>query len=223
MELKEVKAFFEANKDNAEVKSYLSELGKPSKEALVDFAGKPEGLEALQSVFDRERTKAISGFKEKGMQSLLDEERKKVAEETEKKLKKEYKIDEDPAMKRIRELEEKLATEQNEKKREKIMAQIREKLPEEMRDILAARLVDADEDRTRIVTEDFIKALDAYGKKVVEGKVKGGQYTPGKGQGGDGGGIKHYTPEEIAQISKDPAQYAQHRDAIQKQLTGGRT
>jgi len=218
--LEAVKGFIEANKDKAEVGELLGKYVKPTRDAFLEYAKAQENLEGLVPELDRRISKAVEEFKKKGMLSELDKARREAAEETEKRLKKDYKIEEDPAIKRIRELEELVKSTEAEKKREKLTAKVREKVPEELRELLAERLLGEDEERTALIVDDFQKALDKYGQRVIDAKVKTGQFIPSKGGSNDGGG-QQFTPEQMKAISKDPVLYAQHRDAIQKQLKGG--
>lgn len=220
MDWQQVKAFLDSSKDSAEVKAYLAENAKPTKEQLVEMAGKPEGLEALQSVLDRERTKAIDGFKTKGMVAEIEKATAKAVADAEKELKAKHKIHDDPALVEVEKLRKELEQERGEKAKEKLRAKIREAFPEELRDF-ADHFIGPDEERTGIVVENFKKSLDAYGQKIVEGKVKGGQYNPGGKGNNNGAPGKIYTREEIANIAKNPQQWDQHREAILQQTTGG--
>ena len=218
MELKDIKAFLKANGDNDDVKAYLGELSKPSKEHLVEFAGKPEGLEALQSVFDRERTRAIDGFKQKGMLTEIEKATAKAIADAERAIKEKHKINDDPAIVEVEKLRKELESERNEKKREKLRAKVREKLPEELRDILSDRLLGDDEERTDMILKDFAEKLEAHTNKIVDVKLKGGKYTPNKGSDSTPPG-KKWSREEIAKLS--PEEYEKHRGEIMQTMTAG--
>jgi septum formation inhibitor MinC len=218
--LEAVKGFIEANKDKAEVGELLGKYVKPNRDAFLEYAKAQENLEGLVPELDRRISKAVEEFKKKGMLSELDKARREAEEAVEKRLKKEHGIEDDPAIKRARELEERVKQMEAEMKRKELTAKVRDKVPEELRDLLAERLIGEDAARTDLIVDDFVKALDKYGQRVIDAKVKTGQFIPGKGGSNDGGG-QQFTPEQMKAISKDPALYAQHRDAIQKQLKGG--
>lgn len=67
MELKDVQAFFEQNKDNSEVKDYLSTLSKPSLRQFEEYSKTEEGKfivdKLVQSGLDQRVTSAIDTYK----------------------------------------------------------------------------------------------------------------------------------------------------------------
>jgi len=99
MTLEEIKAFFEQNKDNEEVKNYLAGLSKPTPEGVKDFLGTEEGKKLLQPMLDSYFSKGLETWKEKTLPGLIEEEvKKKFPDETEEQ-------------KRIRKMEEELTKE----------------------------------------------------------------------------------------------------------------
>lgn len=220
MELKDIRAFFDANKEKDDVKAYLSELGKPSKEALIEFAKKQDNLEGLVPELDRRVSKAVEEFKTKGMQKEIEKAVEKAKQETERELKAKHKIIDDPALLEVEKLRKELESERSEKQKEKLRAKIREKLPEELRDF-SDHFIGQDEERTEMVLSNFAKQLDAYGNKLVDAKIKGGKYTPGGNNNSDKTppSGKVWTREEISRMT--PEEYKTHSKEIMDSMSKG--
>jgi len=77
MTLEEIKAFFEQNKDNADVQSYLGELRQPTAEDVEGFLDTEEGRKLLQPRLDSNFTKGLTTWKENNLEKLVDAEVKK--------------------------------------------------------------------------------------------------------------------------------------------------
>jgi len=105
MDLNEVKQFFEAQKDNAEVKSYLQ--GLVTLEGVTSFLETNEdGKKLLQSKVDSNFTKGLETWKTNNLEKIIsDEVAKRNPTET-------------PEQKRYRELEERVEKAEKERARE---------------------------------------------------------------------------------------------------------
>ena len=119
MDLNEIKGWFEANKEDASVKSYIEGFNPLA--ALTDPKAAHDLVEshkALKGYRDSFVTKSLDTYREKTLPGLIDEEIKKRHP------------DETPEQKRIRELEQKLAErerrEQEQARREKLRAKAKE-------------------------------------------------------------------------------------------------
>ncbi|MFJ6415016.1 DUF4355 domain-containing protein [Terribacillus saccharophilus] len=77
MTLEEIKAYFEQNKDNADVQSYLGELRQPTAADVEGFLDTEEGRKLLQPRLDSNFTKGLTTWKENNLEKLVDAEVKK--------------------------------------------------------------------------------------------------------------------------------------------------
>lgn len=148
MNLEEIKAFFNENKDNEEVKAFLTELKTPSLDDIKRFAIENDDIKTwLQSEKDRHFTKGLETWKEKTLPSVLEEEiKKRYPEETEEQ-------------RQIRELKQKIEQMEREKMRESLRAKakdfaVEKKLPAHLVDFFIAD----DEEKTQGNLEYFEKA-----------------------------------------------------------------
>jgi len=74
MTLEEIKAWLLANKDNADVKTYLGELSTPTVEGVEGFLDTDAGKKVLQPRLDQNFTKGLNTWKEKNLTALVDAE-----------------------------------------------------------------------------------------------------------------------------------------------------
>jgi hypothetical protein len=77
MTLEEIKAFFDQNKDNADVQSYLGELRQPTAQDVEGFLDTEAGRKLLQPRLDSHFTKGLNTWKENNLENLVDAEVKK--------------------------------------------------------------------------------------------------------------------------------------------------
>lgn len=98
-ELDYFKAFVEKNKDDNDVKSYVSELNPITQDRVSAFLESDEGKKFMQPLYDRRTTKAIETWKENHIPGLSAEIENKIRQELNPK--------ETTEQKRIRELEQK--------------------------------------------------------------------------------------------------------------------
>lgn len=96
MTLEEIKAFFDQNKDNADVQSYLGELSAVSADKVKGFLETDDGKRLLQSKLDSHFTKGLETWKQNNLDALVDAKVKELYPE------------ETPEQQRIRKLEQQL-------------------------------------------------------------------------------------------------------------------
>lgn len=175
MELNEVKAFFEANKENDEVRALAGELASGQRDTIIKSYMETEDFKkAVQSRSDSIVANKIRDLQDKWEKEDLpkrldDEIRKKYPPKTETE-------------KRLEELEAKLKASE----RDTTLARMKEialgKIAEADQDIdavVASRFVLGDnEDVVKANVEDFLKVVKGYGIKQVEKILKERGYVP---------------------------------------------
>lgn len=161
MNLEKVKQFLEDNKDNEEVKMFLEELRRPTREDVEGFLETDEGRKLLQPRLDQYFTKGLNTWKEKNLEKLVEERVKELyPEETEEQ-------------KRIRALEKKIEeAERRERQKEllnkAILAATEKGLPTDM----VQFFVGEDEDTTLSNLNMFEEKYKAAVQKAVDEKFK---------------------------------------------------
>jgi len=161
MNLEKVKQFLEDNKDNEEVKLFLEELRRPTREDVEGFLETDEGRKLLQPRLDQYFTKGLNTWKEKNLEKLVEERVKELyPEETEEQ-------------KRIRALEKKIEeAERRERQKEllnkAILAATEKGLPTDM----VQFFVGEDEDTTLSNLNMFEEKYKAAVQKAVDEKFK---------------------------------------------------
>lgn len=78
MNIQEIRAFLETNKDQEDVQSFLGELSAVSADKVKGFLQTEEGKKALQPEFDRYHAKGLDSWKKNNLQKLVDDEVKKL-------------------------------------------------------------------------------------------------------------------------------------------------
>lgn len=111
MTLEEIKAWLLANKDNADVKTYLGELSTPTVEGVEGFLDTEAGKKVLQPRLDSNFTKGLNTWKEKNLEALVAAE---VAKRNPSKT---------PAEIALEELQKKFDDSEKARSREKLMNQ----------------------------------------------------------------------------------------------------
>jgi len=186
MELKDIKAYFETNKDTEEIKTYLAELSKVTNEGVEQFISSEDGKKWLGKHNDSFFTKGLESWKKNNLEKLIsDEVSKRNPQET-------------PEQKKIRELEERLNQKESEEKRQTLLNKSlliadQKKLPKE---ILEHFLGDSEESTIKnleLLEGVFTKHVEA----LVEDKLKSGYKPPAGGGKGD----KALTTQDLANMS----------------------
>ncbi|MEX3710862.1 DUF4355 domain-containing protein [Cytobacillus horneckiae] len=168
MELKDIQAFFETNKDDQTVKEYLQGLKSPTLEGVQAFVNSNDDAKKwLSSEKDKHFDKGLNTWMEKTFPQKLEEE-----------IKKRY-PDETPEQKRIRELEMKWEEEARKSKiaEVKLKAQSvanEKKLPLSIVDLV----VSDDEAKTLDYLTKFKEAMQSYVQTEVESRLNDGDYIP---------------------------------------------
>jgi len=172
MELKDVKEYIEQNKDNDELKKYLSEAISVDKESVAkDYLSSRDGIRLIQSEADKMSAKAIDTFKK-------NYEEKEVPKIVAEKYNKEHPPETD-SDKKIRELQLRIEASENEKKRETLkvkMAQVlnAKKIPLEFSDFISINSDDEVESRVDRFDSLFKSAVASE----VEGRFKSAGHKP---------------------------------------------
>lgn len=165
----EVKAYFETNKDNEEVKGYIK--GFTNLDGVKSFLESDEaGKGYLQSYSDSKVTKGIETFKANNLEKLVEEEMKKLNPQL------------DPKDLKIQELQNKFEALEKEKVRESLMNKglkmaTEKKLPVD----LVSFFLGQDEESTVSNLSNLEKSLQAYTQSVRESILRDGSYTPPNG------------------------------------------
>lgn len=77
MNIEEIKAYLESNKDQEEVKTYVEELSAVSPEKVKGFLDTEDGKRILQPKLDQYHAKSLESWKTNNLGKLVDEEVKK--------------------------------------------------------------------------------------------------------------------------------------------------
>ena len=211
MDINEVKAFLETNKETEEVKSFINGykvVDLESVKKLVTTAGNNEVKSWFDSEIGTRATKGIETFKAKELDKLINEE---VDKRTGK--------NETPEMKRIRELEEKLASKEKSEVRQEMLNKARKivddkKLPLDILDLI--NLESDDLINTNI--SKFEKMFNSYIAKAVEETVKTNSYKP---TGKETKNTKQITKEDIENMTViQRTQFKNADPELYKKLTG---
>ena len=78
MNIQDIRAFLETNKDQPEVQSFVGELSAVSPEKVQGFLQTDEGKKLIQSDLDRYHAKGLESWKKNNLQKLVDDEVKKL-------------------------------------------------------------------------------------------------------------------------------------------------
>lgn len=190
MDLAEVKAYLETNKDQEDVKSYLAALSKVTIEGAKSFIEKEEGKKWLGSLNDSFFSKGLESWKENNLQTLIDDAVKKAnPAETEQQ-------------KEIRLLKERLDQKESAEKRQGLINKAllvadEKKLP---KDLVEFFLGDDEENTTKNL-DKLGSVMNTFVQTQVDERLKG-TYTPpsgGSGDKGDGIGMKLAKQQEEMQ------------------------
>lgn len=170
MELKDVQAWLETNKDKEEVKNYMQGLSKITLDGIENFASTDEGKKWLSKHNDSFFSKSLETWKKNN----LDEE---VA-----KLYKQKHPDADPKDTALKELQAKIEKMEQEGKRKELTNKAlkvatEKKLPV---DIIDYFIGDSEENTTQNL-DKFAKVFETQVNALVEEKIKSGYKPPNGG------------------------------------------
>lgn len=176
MDIKEVKAFLEENKDKDEVKAFYAELQKVSIEQEKDITDKwvqsIDGKKHIQVIKDQEVAKAIETWKENNLTKLVEAEVDKLNPP------------ENPEVVKLNRKVEEIQKEADMAKREAMSSQLRSSASEFLNQNkipvdFASFVVGKDEEATTEKLAGFKDILDAHMKEVMESRFKDiGRDTP---------------------------------------------
>jgi hypothetical protein len=170
MDLQELKAWLETNKDNAEVKAYLDSFKvQPTLEVFKSKLNDADFKSFLDSEKDKHLSKGIETFKSNNLSKLVDEEVKKRYPEKDAK---------DIQVEALRIELEKMKKENlmKEIKNQAILILDEKKLPKEVLNFI----VSDDLEKTKTNIESFGNVFNPYIQIAVEERIKSGSYTPPK-------------------------------------------
>lgn len=205
MDLKDIKAYLETNKDNEEVKTYLGELSKVTQEGVNAFVESEDGKKWLQPKLDKNFTKGLDTWKAGNLQKFIDDAVSKANPS------------ETPEQKQIRELTDRLNQKEAAEKRQVLLNKgilhaDAKKLPKDLIEFLLG-----DDEQSTIANIDKLDAIfNPYITSQVEEKLKSG-YKPSNNIDKNNNTL---TKEDFAKMSyKDRVNIATDNPTLYKQLT----
>lgn len=166
----EVKAYFEANKDNEDIKGYVN--GFVTTDRVDNFLNSEDGRKLLQPKLDIYHSKSLESWKNNNISKLVDEEVKKRFP------------DADPKDIELKKLQAQLDKMQNDSARKdltnKTLKQFQDKkLPTELVDYIIGTDEEVTMKNIEMLTELFAKRDEAIKTELA----KGNSYTPPKDKG----------------------------------------
>lgn len=187
MNWEEIKAWLEANKDNADVAAWVqgqSVVTLDKVRAFVD--GTDEGKAFLTSEKDKHFAKGLETWKANNVKGLVEAEVKKLYP------------DESPEMLEIKQLKQQLADADTAAKKEKLMnSALKFATDHGIPTKHLNRFLDEDEEKTIALLTEYAADFESTVDAKVKGKFKEDGYTPGKS---DPKGGKD-TPGSIAEMA----------------------
>jgi hypothetical protein len=173
----EVKAYFDTNKDNEDVKGYIGGLVTPDR--VNSFLESEDGKKLLQPKLDSYHTKGLKTWQDKNLNSLVDAEVKKRFP------------DADPRDVELKKLQAQLDQMQKETlhkdlTNKALKTATEKKLPSDLIDYF----IGADEETTNKNLEKFIATMSAHDEAIRTEFAKGNSYTPPNNKGNVGGDEK---------------------------------
>lgn len=200
MNLEEIKAFFESNKESEDVKNYLQGLSKVTSDGVTTFLETDEGKKLLQPKLDSYFTKGLDTWKNNNLQKLIDEEvSKKLPNET-------------PEQKQLNELKQKLVQMEQEKTRETLKNKAlsiasEKKLPTSLIDFLIGQ----DEETTTANLSKLEEVWNSQLQVLVDEKLKSSGTSPK-----DGDKPKTFTLDQVKAMSE--SEISANWEAVQQAL-----
>ena len=205
MNIEEIRAFLETNKDQPEVQSFVGELSAVSTEKVQGFLQTEEGKKVLQPELDRYHAKGLESWKKNNLDKL-------VADKV-----KELNPDKTPEQLEL----EQLRREIEQDKQERLKLELTNKAISvasekglKLDNKILDRLIADDEENTLANLE----ALDAFAKAQyqagVENVYKNGGREPGgdNGKGGDGDSYGKKLAETVA--AQNPQDLEKQRESF---------
>ena len=206
MNIQEIRAFLETNKDQPEVQSFVGELSAVSAEKVQGFLQTEEGKKVLQPELDRYHAKGLESWKKNNLDKL-------VADKV-----KELNPDKTPEQLEL----EQLRREIEQDKQERLKLELTNKAISvasekglKLDNKILDRLIADDEENTLANLE----ALDAFAKAQyqagVENVYKNGGREPG-GDGGKGGGEGDSYGKKLAETvaAQNPQDLEKQRESF---------
>lgn len=167
MDFNEVKTWMETNKDQEDVKNYLSELSRVTAEGVEGFINTEDGKKWIGKQNDSFFTKGLESWKNNNLEKIIEEEiSKRNPAET-------------PEQKKIRELEQRLNQKEADEKRQILKNQAltlatSKKLPVNIIDFF---LGDSEDSTTQNLTK-LEEVLNKHITAAVEERFKNGYKPP---------------------------------------------
>lgn len=190
MDLEQIKAFLDANKDNEEVAAFVNGLNPVTIDRVKDFVtNDEEGKTFLQAEKDRYFSKGLDTWKKNNLDSLVAAKVSELyPEETEE-------------AKRIKVLEQQIKDVEREKTRESLLRTAvsvasDKKLPTKFID----RFLGEDEEETLKNLSTFEEVWNASITEAVEGEFKRNGFDPGNGSKPGGQGPVKSLSEQIQSV-----------------------
>lgn len=180
MNIQEIRAFLESNKDKPEVQSFVGELSAVSAEKVQGFLQTEEGKRVLQPELDRYHAKSLDSWKKNNLDKLIADEVKKLNP------------DKSPVELELEQLKKDLEAKEKASQRlelkNKALAKVSEKKLN-VDDTILERFIADDEESTL----SNLEALEAFAKAQFQAGVEnvyktGGRDVPGAGGGAGGEG-----------------------------------
>jgi len=213
MDLKEIRKFIAENKDNDEVKAYLSEVRK---DGLMDYLKSDEGFKEVKPFVDSKITKALETYKKESVPKLIDDALNSKVPELEEEFKKKWNVKDpdDPVVADLKKKYEELTAKADKAEREKSRL---EKLTK-VKDVLNAKgLAEHSElflgetvDESIEKATNFLGTFDKLIQTNVDRIIGEGKYNPNNGKGTDG--KKKFTDTDVKNMSD--ADYEKNRTEI---------
>lgn len=160
MNLEEIKKFFEENKDNEDVKSYLKGLSQLTPDGVSAFLDLEEGKKLIQPKLDSYFTKGLETWKSNNLKKLVDEEVKKQNPTT------------NPLEKQLEDLKRELLLKDLKAKAKDVASE--QKLPLKLVDYF----VGEDEDSTFANLKTLQEVFDTHINERVQEQLKDGGINP---------------------------------------------
>lgn len=202
MNIQDIRAFLETNKDQPEVQSFVGELSAVSPEKVQGFLQTEEGKKVIQPELDRYHAKGLESWKKNNLQKLVDD---KVKELNPDKSPVEIELEN---LKRDLEAKEK-ASQRLALKNKALAVASDKKLSVD--DKILDRFIADDEESTLANLEAFEAFAKAQYQSGVESVYKtGGRDVPGTGgAGGEGDSYGKKLAESVA--AQTPANLEEQR------------
>lgn len=188
MNLEQVKAFLEDNKDNQEVTDYIKVLSQVTPESVESFLEQKEGKKLLQPKLDKYHTKGLDSWKTNNLDKLIADKMKELNPA------------QSPEQIELAQIKQQLTQIENEKTREvlknKALTVATEKnIPTSVIDYL----IGADEESTVANLGTFETAMKSYVDLEVKTRISDSSYVPPAGNDG----AKVFTKEQVSAMSVD--------------------